>query len=350
MNKALLISFTFLFSLSSMFAQETEADGATGSEGPSIGMVRVKDSIYMLKGKGGNIGVSVGSDGVLMIDNQFAEATPKILQFVSGLSTKPVRFLVNTHHHGDHVGGNKNMNDAGVTIISHDNVRSRLENKMRQEAQEKMEADFEKKREKMSKDVGSEEGDVRAKEAMGNLEDYMSKDNIYPSLTFPDELTFHYNGEKVMIFHVDNAHTDGDAVIYFTDSNVLHTGDVFVNGRYPYIDQKSGGSLRGYIKALSKIMMLIDDETKIIPGHGEIGTKSDVKTSHDMLVRLRDRIAIEYGTRKSLEEVLANKEITKYYDDRGYGDGFISTESFVTLMYEIAKKRFGSWDEKKGKQ
>ncbi|NND61902.1 MAG: MBL fold metallo-hydrolase [Flavobacteriaceae bacterium] len=346
MRKVSILTLSLLFSFFTGLSQ----DGEGATTGVSVGIIHVKDSIFMMKGKGGNIGVSVGEDGVLMIDNQFAEATPMILNRLSGLSNKPVQFLINTHHHGDHTGGNKNMNDAGVTIVSHDNVRSRLKNQEIAKANEKMEAEFEKQREKLSKDGNNEEAESRAKEELGEIDKYMNHDNIYPTITFSEDITFHYNGEKIMIFHVENAHTDGDAIIYFTDSNVLHTGDVFFNGRYPYIDTKSGGSLNGYIKALSKLMMFIDDETKIIPGHGDIGTKADVKLSHDMLVRLRDGVAIEYGTQKSLEQVLANKELTKFYDDRGFGEGYVSTERFITMMYEIAKKRFGSWDQKKGKQ
>lgn len=341
-----IYSIAILFSISNLVAQDSPDGGKSTTPTASQGLIHVKDSIYMIKGKGGNIGVSVGEDGVLMVDNQFAEATPQIVNYVAGLSSKPIKFLVNTHHHGDHTGGNKNMNDLGTTIVAHDNVRNRLRAQVMKEASEKQEKAFEEIRKKYAAD-GSEKADTRAKEAIQDPEQFINPDNIYPTITFSKNLAFYYNGEKVSVLHLSKGHTDGDAVVYFTQSNVLHTGDLFFNGKYPYIDLESGGTIDGYIKAQEKMMMLVDDETRIIPGHGPIGTKASLKENHDMLVFLRDRILVNYGMGKTLEEIINDEEISKAFDDKGYGDGFISSERFKTFLYEYAKKRLGPLEKKK---
>ncbi|HAT67589.1 MAG TPA: MBL fold metallo-hydrolase, partial [Flavobacteriaceae bacterium] len=162
----------------------------------------------------------------------------------------------------------------------------------------------------------------------------MKIDNTFPFITFEDDLTFHFNDQKILVFHVHNAHTDGDSMVYFTDSNVLHTGDVFFNGKYPYIDINNGGSFDGYINALSKILMLVDEDTKIIPGHGEIAKMKDVKYTKSMLEFLHSKVAYHYVGRKSKEQIMAMKDITKEFDDKGYGSGYISTEKFMDFIYE----------------
>ena len=192
----------------------------------TIKTIPVSNSVYMLVGQGGNIGVSVGEDGVFVIDDQFAQLTSKILDAIKKLSDKPIQYVVNTHYHGDHTGGNANMEKAGAKIIAHDNVYKRL--------------------------------------SEGNATDGL------PVITFNDKLSVHMNGERVLVFHTDNAHTDGDAMLYFTESNVLHTGDNYFHKRYPYIDVNSGGSIDGYINAVKRALMVIDENTKIIPGHGVI--------------------------------------------------------------------------------
>ena len=174
----------------------------------TITTTQLTDHLYMLEGRGGNIGLSIGADGVLMIDSQFAPLTPKILESIKKISDKPIMYLANTHHHGDHTGGNENIARLKTPIIAHDKVYERIKNNPKQ------------------------------------------TDNALPVITFNNTLSLYINGEKVLIFHVDNAHTDGDALLYFTESNVLHTGDTFFNGRYPYIDLKSGGSVNGFIKAI----------------------------------------------------------------------------------------------------
>ncbi|MCF6295231.1 MAG: MBL fold metallo-hydrolase [Flavobacteriaceae bacterium] len=267
----------------------------------TIETIKVSDNVYMLTGYGGNIGISVGDDGVFVIDDQFAALTPKIVAAIKILSDKPIHFLVNTHWHGDHSGGNENFNRLGTTIIAHDNVRKRLS------------------------ETPKRDKTMRPKEAL-------------PVITFNDKLSVHINGEKVAIFHVQEAHTDGDALLYFTKSNVLHTGDVYFNGMYPYIDLGSGGSVNGYIKAVKQTLMLINDGTKVIPGHGKLSNKAEYATFLTMLETLKANVLAEIESDKTEDEVAANNTVTKTYDDLGYSWNFISSEKIRRAFYKSLKE------------
>lgn len=277
-TKRSLFALSFLFSIL-LFAQDDVV----------IKTDKLSDNVYMLTGQGGNIGVSVGEDGVFVIDDQFARLTPKILTAIRTLSDKPIVYVVNTHHHGDHTGGNANLAKEGAKIIAHDNVRKRLV-----------------------------EG---------------GKDGL-PVITFNDKLNVYVNGEQVMVFHVDNAHTDGDALLYFTESNVLHTGDNYFHSRYPYIDVNSGGSIDGYIKAVKNALMLIDDKTKIIPGHGPLSNKAEYTTFLEMLKELRANVQAEIDKGKTEDDIVGNNAITKKYDDLNYSWGFINSQKIRRAIYQ----------------
>lgn len=266
-----------------------------------IEAVQVSDHVYMLLGAGGNIGVSIGDDGVFIIDDQFAPLTDKIEAAIKTLSNKPIKFLVNTHYHGDHTGGNENMHKLGATIIAHDNVRHRLET------------------------TPKRDNSMQPKEAL-------------PIITFNDELNIHINGEKVSVFHAEHAHTDGDALLYFTDSNVLHTGDTYFKGRYPYIDLNSGGRVNGYIKAVKLGLNVINENTKIIPGHGSISNASEYNDFLNMLEDLKDKITAEIVVGKTEEDVAKNEDLTKVYDDLNYGTGFINSEKIRRTFYKSLRK------------
>jgi len=257
----------------------------------TIETTKLSDNVYMLVGQGGNIGVSVGDDGVFIIDDQFEQLTPKILEAIRTLSDKPLQFLVNTHYHGDHTGGNENMAKQGIKIIAHENVRKRL-------------VDGEK-----------------------------PKDAL-PIITFNDRVNVHMNGEDVNVHHVEHAHTDGDAMLFFSKSNVLHTGDTYFHKRYPYIDVKSGGSIDGYIKAVKKGLTLINDDTKIIPGHGPVSNKEEYQSFLTMLETLRKNVQAEIENGKTEDEVAANAGITKEYDDLGYAWNFINSERIRRTIYQ----------------
>ena len=261
----------------------------------TIKTIPVSNNVYMLVGQGGNIGVSVGDDGVFVIDDQFAQLTPKILAAIKNLSDKSIQFVVNTHYHGDHTGGNANMEKAGAKIIAHDNVYKRL-------------------------------SEGKATEGL-------------PVITFNDKLSVHMNGEQVLVFHVDNAHTDGDAMLYFTESNVLHTGDNYFHKRYPYIDVNSGGSIDGYIDAVKMALMIIDENTKIIPGHGDLSNKAEYASFLEMLAKLRANVQAEIEKGKTEDEVVANSSITKQYDDLNYSWSFINSEKIRSAIYKSLKTK-----------
>ncbi|PWH84213.1 MBL fold metallo-hydrolase [Algibacter marinivivus] len=277
----------FISSMTSACAQKKEV---------IIKTHKLTDKIYMLEGQGGNIGISTGEDGVFMIDSQFAPLTPKILDAIKTLSDKPIKYLANTHHHGDHTGGNENISKLNAPIIAHDNVYKRVKNNPKQ------------------------------------------SDASLPVITFNDKLSLYINGEQVIIFHIDNAHTDGDALLYFTKSNVLHTGDTYFNGRYPYIDLKSGGTVNGYIKAIKSAMIFVDDNTKIIPGHGKQSNKQEYTTFLNMLETLKNKVETEISNGKTEDEVVSNTNLTKTYDDLNYGCCYISSEKMRRTLYRSLKR------------
>lgn len=286
-----LLSIISLFFVTSVFAQRFDD--------VKIETIKLSDHVYMLIGAGGNIGVSVGEDGVFVIDDQFAPLSEKILTAIKTLSDKPLNFLVNTHWHGDHTGGNVNMAKAGATIIAHDNVKARL---------------LQPKR----------DGSDNPKEAL-------------PVITFNDKLSITINNEPIAVFHVANAHTDGDALLYFTESNVLHTGDTYFKGRYPFIDLNSGGSVNGYIEAARRGLIVIDDDTKIIPGHGSQSNKEEYKLFLKMLETLKANVSKAIAEGKTEDEVKADTSLTKQYDDLGYGAGFINSERIRLTFYKSLK-------------
>lgn len=299
MRISLILFFTLFFISSMMFSQ-------TESERGNIKLIPVRDDIYMLQKEGGNIGLCFGDDGIFMIDDEFGPSTSAILKQINSISKKDVQFLVNTHHHGDHTGGNINMANEGAIIFAHENVRQRLQ----------------------------------ARIDKATKEDKKLDEKILPIVTFGDDLNFYYNDEEIQVFHVENAHTDGDALVYFKRSNVLHSGDVFFKSRYPYIDLSSGGSVKGYIQALEKVFELIDDDTKIIPGHGDIATKTDMRISIGMLNRLYKTVAMHYLDEKDIDFILSIEDFTKTYDDRGFGDFYISREKILRTMYEDVVKEY----------
>ena len=285
-------SLTIILSLFLSFSMQ----GQRNFDDVSIETIKLANNVYMLIGSGGNIGVSVGDDGVLVIDSQFAPLTPKILDAIKQLSDKEIKFLANTHHHGDHSGGNENLAKLGAHILAHDNVYKRIKANSRQ------------------------------------------TDDALPIITFNDKLSIYINGEQVLVFHVSDAHTDGDAMLYFTESNVLHTGDTYFNGRYPYIDLNSGGSANGYINAVKAGMMVIDENTKIIPGHGRLSNKVEYETFLKMLETIKANVLAEIENDKTEEEVASNTDITKEYDALDYGTGFINSEKIRRTFYTSLKE------------
>jgi cyclase len=268
---------------------------------------KVAEGVYMLKGAGGNIGVSVGADGVFLIDDQYAPLTPKIKAAVAALSDKPIRFVLNTHWHGDHVGGNENLGSSGVLLVAHENVRKRMSTEQFIEA------------------FGSK---VPAAAAAA-----------LPVVTFADAVTFHLNGEEIHGFHVPPAHTDGDSLVHFRKANVLHGGDTFFNGMYPFIDLSSGGSVAGVIGAAERMLALANEGTKIIPGHGPVATKADLKAYRDMMATISGRVAAQVKAGKTLEEVTASAPAADL--DAKWGQGFLKGPQFISIVYKDAQRAAG---------
>ena len=265
-----------------------------------ITAIPVGAGIYMLTGQGGNIGVSVGSDGVFLIDDQFAPLTKKITAAIAALSDQPVRFLLNTHWHPDHTGGNENMGNAGIVIVAHSNVRKRLAV------------------DNFIEMLGME---APATDATG-----------LPVITFDDALTFHLNEDEIHISHVESAHTDGDSIVQFRAANVMHLGDIYFAGMYPFIDTNSGGSINGTLKALEHALALSDDNTVIIPGHGPVSNKENLVAYTGMLRTINGRIQKMIAGKSTLAQILAT-EPTKDFDEE-YGNGFIKNTAFVEMIYK----------------
>jgi len=345
----LFIAFT-LFTIVQVPAQEDSerTHGEVVSSEYNVRIIKVRDSIFMLQGKGGNIGVSIGKDGTLLIDDQFPESVPNILNAVSNLTKNPVQFLINTHHHPDHVGGNKGMREAGVSIFAHENTKNRILQAFAKEQAIVADSLVNLRVDKMTGD-GMERGsaETRAKQIVAANMPEIDQAKL-PMITFTSDLTFNYNGEDILIFHIDNAHTDGDVLVYFTQSNVLHTGDTYIKNFYPFIDAENGGSYAGYINGLKKIMSVIDDETKIIPGHGDIASITDVRYTLSMMEYVTGKVTYHRVDKKTEDQVAGMKDITKEYDEKGFGKGFISTDAFVRGAYKEAAQRY-QWIDKSKK-
>ncbi|NJM51696.1 MAG: MBL fold metallo-hydrolase [Sphingomonadales bacterium] len=275
---------------------------ANAQDGDRFAKVEIKaeqlgPSVSVLFGAGGNIGVSHGEDGTILIDDQFAPLTPKIQAAVAGLGASPVKFLINTHWHGDHTGGNENLGNAGALIMAHDNVRIRMASEQRR---------------------GDQITPPSPKAAL-------------PVVTYAEGLKLHLNGEEVRAIGLAPAHTDGDTIIYWTKSNVIHMGDTFFNKvTFPFVDLSSGGDVRGVVAAADKALALANDDTKIIPGHGPLATKSDLLAYRTMLAEIIAKVEMAMADGKSLETIKAMKPAA------GYGvaeDGFIKPDSFVETVF-----------------
>jgi glyoxylase-like metal-dependent hydrolase (beta-lactamase superfamily II) len=269
----------------------------------TIETTKLTEGIYMLKGAGGNIGVSVGEDGVIVIDDQYAPLTPKIQEAISKLSNKPIKFVINTHWHGDHVGGNENMAAAGAVLIAHDNVRKRM----------------------------SSEQFI----ALMNRKVPPSPAKALPIVTFTSDITLHFNGEDIRVMHVDPTHTDGDSIIVFPKAKVVHMGDCYMTISYPFADVSSGGSFDGFIATSNKIVGMSDATTKIIPGHGPLSTTAELKAWHDMLVEIRTAVKKQVDAGKSLADIQKQKLTAKW--DEKWGGEFIKPEQIVDFAFTAIK-------------
>ncbi|NRA66048.1 MAG: MBL fold metallo-hydrolase [Pseudobacteriovorax sp.] len=261
---------------------------------------KLSKSIAILKGAGGNIGISYGADGVFIIDDQYAPLHDKIMAAIRALTREPPKFVINTHWHGDHTGGNEQMGKKGSIIVAHENVRKRLSSEQL---------------------IG-----------LFQMKVPPSPDAALPVITFNDQITFHLNGDEIHVMHVSHAHTDGDAMVQFEKANILHMGDLFFNGNFPFIDVSSGGSVTGLIAALEKAMTLTNKQSKIIPGHGPMATREDLKAYLDMIRSSKDLVAKHVAAGKPLAEIIQAKPLAKFA--KKWGNGFIQEDVFVRILHE----------------
>ena len=261
----------------------------------SINSTEVVPGIYMVEGvggfAGGNMSLLVGDDYVAMIDDGIEPVAPLLLAHVTETAGRPINFMINTHIHGDHVGGNAHFAENGTVVFAHENIRKRLLED--------------------SKDAGGDGG--------------------LPVVTFGEGVTFHLNGLDAKVFHVPEAHTDGDAVIHFPGVNVIHAGDIMFHKLFPYIDLDSGGTVSGYISAQQKLISMADDGTKIIPGHGGLATKADLQRDLMALTDGQARVKMLIDQGKTMDEVLQENPLSVYHDE--YNWSFITTEIMTRTLY-----------------
>ena len=274
------------------------ASNAGAEDDISFKATELAAGVYMLEGvggfSGGNLGLLTGDDGVVLIDDGLEPLAGKMLSAVQELTGAPVDFVINTHVHGDHAGGNAAVHQHGATIVAHDSIRQRM------------------------------------------LASNADRDAL-PEITFANEVTFHLNGHEARVIHLQHAHTDGDAIIHFTDVNVIHTGDTMFNGLFPFIDLESGGSVEGFIAAQTRLIGMSDANTRIIPGHGPLANRGDLIRARDMLVDARDRIQelLEQGV--SADEILERNPLADYDEDWNWD--FITTERMTQQLIEALSAR-----------
>ena len=260
---------------------------------------QLSDTIYMLKGRGGNVGVSAGQDGVYIIDDQVRPVTAQLLQAIHKISNKPIRFVINTHYHADHTGGNETIGKTGTVIIAHDNIRKRMT---------------------------TEQVSI----FMQNTTPPYAKAAL-PVVTFNDQMSLHLNGETATAYHVAHGHTDGDSIIHFPVSNVIHMGDMFFNTMYPYVDLDAGGSVQGMVHAADLALSLADETTRIIPGHGPLGMTEDLRNYRDYLIKASANVQALIDEEMSLQQIIAAKPTAEWDDE--LGKAWITPAQFVTFIY-----------------
>lgn len=284
MNKVTAVTLIALISGSVAVAQEA---------GPTWKSTTLEPGLYMLEEgeggfPGGNLGLLTGADGIVLIDNGLSAVSAMTLASVEALTDGPVNFVINTHAHGDHTGANASFTQLGATVVAHDNLRQAL------------------------------------------LKDEQFDQSGIPEITFNDSVTFHLNGHTAYIFHIPSAHTDGDAAVKFPEVNVVHAGDVFFNKVFPFIDLDGGGSVDGFIAGQREILSMVDNDTRIIPGHGPLASKADLQTAVDMLTDAKSRVKALVDAGKTNEEVLQENPLSVY---DSWSWPFITTEVMTNTIY-----------------
>ena len=264
-----------------------------------IKTTKLYDNVYLLQGQGGNMALQTGSEGNVLIDASFAPAVPRILEAIGSVSNDAPFALINTHWHGDHTGGNEGMHAAGYTIFAHQNTRERLSKPQTMK--------------------------------IFHSTTPASPAGAWPTVTFEDALNIWRNADALDLVHLAPAHTDTDIYIHFHKANVLHVGDIWFNGMYPFIDEGTGGSIGGMIRAAEKVLTVANSDTKIIPGHGPLGTKAEYQSFHDMLSKVRDKVAALKAAGASEQETIAKKPTAEF--EATMAKGFMNADTFTGIVY-----------------
>lgn len=289
MRALLLIAILFV-TIDNTPAQDKQVEFTT---------IQLSDTIYMLKGRGGNVGISTGEDGLYIIDDQVRPVTSQLLRAIRKISNKPIRFVINTHYHADHTGGNETIGQAGAVIIAHDNIRKRMTT-------------------------------TQVSIFMNNSTPPYAKDAL-PVVTFNDQMSLHFNGETATAYYVANGHTDGDSIIHFPLSNVIHMGDMYFNAMYPYVDLDAGGSIQGMVMAADLALSMADESTRIIPGHGPLAMTEDLRSYRDFLIEASTNVQALIDQNMDLQQIIAAQPTGKW--DETLGKVWIKPAQFVTFIY-----------------
>jgi glyoxylase-like metal-dependent hydrolase (beta-lactamase superfamily II) len=288
----------FLLGLALALAAEARAQDVD-FEQVRIETIPLAVGLHLLVGQGGNIVVSTGADGPVLVDDQFAPLAAKIDAAVRTLQDRPVRFVINTHWHGDHTGGNEPFGQGGALIVAHENVRRRMST---------------------TQFMAAFQREVPPAPA-----------GALPVVTFADGVTLHWNGEEIAVEHVDPAHTDGDALVWFRRAGVVHTGDTYVAGAFPFVDVSSGGSLEGLIRSAARVLAAAGPETRIVPGHGPLSNAAELRAWREMLIVVRDRVRAALDAGRSLEAYQAERPLADLA--ARYGKGFLDAERFLAIVW-----------------
>ncbi|MEZ4362891.1 MAG: MBL fold metallo-hydrolase [Kofleriaceae bacterium] len=294
----------FALLLTVLAVQSTAVAQPTDFSKVKVSSQKLADGVFVLEGAGGNIGLLIGKQGSVLIDDQFAPLTARIRAAARKVGGGNIKFVINTHWHGDHTGGNENFGKLGVVVVAHENVRKRMSTEQFLKMMER-------------KVPPSPAGAL-------------------PVVTFTSDVTFHLNGEELRVIHVEPAHTDGDSIVHFAKANVIHMGDTLMTISYPFVDESSGGRFDGFVAAADRALALANDTTKIIPGHGPVTDRAGLQAWRDMLVAIRGKVAKLVADGKTLEQVQAAKPTQAW--DAAWGQKFIKPEVLVGVLYRELKK------------
>ena len=341
------MNFQFVFlilalAVSPLFAQN-EKNGKDDKnrkreEIPYVGRTYIKDSVYMLSHNDTNALVFLGREYSIMIDGHNEAVAPQTLIQAGKLSLNPVRFLVNTHHHKDHTGGNAYYSDSGVTILCNSITHNNMLTDLNAEEIEKI-SELKKKYLSKLNDKKELNPDIQSKIQKLQNEEY-ERDINYPVFLFEDNFKINLANESIEMRIISNAHTSADLIVRLKNNNVVACGDLFFNGKYPFIDEKMGGNIDNFINAINALTRICNNDTVIVPGHGPVASKSDLESYKRMLEFTQKGVQMDYLLGKTLEEVIANKSITANFDAQGYGTGYVKTEDYISMLYRAAEKRY----------